>query len=270
MKHITALTLTTLLAATGLAQTAAAPAASPVSYDLTAGYDSEYIYRGLWFSNQNAWYNIGASKKLSDKTTVNALAYYTSSNDRRSLYQELDLGASVAYDAGFATLTAGYTHFFFFNGYLGGGDGQTFASELFLSAAKTVGPVNLTATYAYDLYIDAGYAELAADKSFTLSDSTSLVLKAAAGYSIGGYYTQFNPGQSAGGNGQNIGGESVWTHMTLTASLPIALSKTATLTPYLAYNISGAGREESNVGATGLGSGGDDQLFFGFSLKAVF
>jgi len=42
MKHITALTLTTLLAATGLAQTAAAPAAAPVSYDLTAGYDSEY------------------------------------------------------------------------------------------------------------------------------------------------------------------------------------------------------------------------------------
>jgi hypothetical protein len=270
MKHITALTLTTLLAATGLAQTAAAAAPAPVALDLTAGYDSEYIYRGLWFSNQNAWYNIGASKKLSDTTTLNALAYYTSSNDRRSLYQELDLGASLAYDAGFATLTAGYTHFFFFNGYLGGGDGQTFASELFVSAAKTVASVNVTATYAYDLYIDAGYAELALDKSFALSDSTSLVLKAAAGYSIGGYYTLFNPGQSLGGNGQNIGGESVWTHVTLTASLPIALSKTATLTPYVAYNISGAGREESNVGASSLGSGGDDQVFFGASIKAVF
>ncbi len=266
MKHITALTLTTLLAATGLAQTAAAPAAAPVSYDLTAGYDSEYYYRGLWFSNQNAWYNIGASKKLSDKTTVNALAYYTSSNDRRSLYQELDLGASVAYDAGFATLTAGYTYFFFFNGYLGGGAGQTFASELYLSAAKTVGPVNVTATYAYDMYVDAGYAELAVDKSFALNDSTSLVLKATAGYSIGGYYTAFSPA-----NGQNIGTESVWTHVGLNASLPIALSKTATLTPYIAYNMSGAGREESNLGASTLGLGGDeDQLFFGFSLKAVF
>jgi len=268
MKHITALTLTTLLAATGLAQTAAAPA--PVALDLTAGYDSEYIYRGLWFSNQNAWYNIGASKKLSDTTTLNALAYYTSSNDRRSLYQELDLGASLAYDAGFATLTAGYTHFFFFNGYLGGGDGQTFASEIYVSAAKAVAGVNVTATYAYDLYIDAGYAELALDKTFAINDSTSLVLKAASGYSIGGYYTLFNPGQSQGGNGQNIGGESVWTHVTLTASLPIALSKSATLTPYVAYNISGAGREESNIGATSLGSGGDDQVFFGASIKAVF
>ena len=264
MKHITALTLTTLLAATGLAQTAAAPAASPVSYDLTAGYDSEYYYRGLWFSNQNAWYNLGASKKLSDKTTVSALAYYTSSNDRNSLYQELDLGASVAYDAGFATLTAGYTYFFFFNGYLGGGTGQTFAHELYLSAAKTVGPVNVTATYAYDLYINAGYAELAADKSFTLNDSTSLVLKAAAGYSIGGYYTAFSTA-----NGQNIGTESTWTHVLLSASLPIALSKTATLTPYVSYNMSGSGREESNVGSISLGAD-DDQLFFGFSLKAVF
>lgn len=265
MKHITALTLTTLLAATGLAQTAAAPAASPVSYDLTAGYDSEYYYRGLWFSNQNAWYNIGASKKLSDKTTVSALAYYTSSNDRRSLYQELDLGASVAYDAGFATVTAGYTYFFFFNGYLGGGAGQTFAQELYLSAAKTVGPVNLTATYAYDLYVDAGYAELAADKSFTLNDSTSLVLKAAAGYSVGGYYTSF------GANGLNNGSESTWTHILLSASLPIALSKTATLTPYVSYNLSGGGRQESNAGSEALGLGAkEDQLFFGFSLKAVF
>jgi len=263
MKHITALTLTTLLAATGLAQTAAAPAASPVSYDLTAGYDSEYYYRGLWFSNQNAWYNLGASKKLSDKTTVSALAYYTSSNDRRSVYQELDLGASVAYDAGFATLTAGYTYFFFFNGYTGNGLGQTFASELFLSAAKTVGPVNVTATYAYDLYIDAGYAEVAVDKSFALNDSTSLVLKATAGYSIGGYYTNFTTGAF------NTGTESVWTHVGLNASLPIALSKTATVTPYIAYNISGAGRTETNTANTVYGAD-DDQLFFGFSLKAVF
>ncbi len=265
MKHITALTLTTLLAATGLAQTAAAAAPAPVALDLTAGYDSEYIYRGLWFSNQNAWYNLGASKKLSDTTTLNTLAYYTSSNDRNSLYQELDLGASLAYDAGFATLTAGYTYFFFFNGYLGGGAGQTFAHEFFVSAAKTVGPVNVTATYAYDLYIDAAYGELAVDKTFALTDSTSLVLKAVAGYSFGGYYTNFSLV-----NGQNIGTESVWTHVGLNASLPIALSKSATLTPYIAYNVSGAGRVESNGGAAGLGSGGEDTLFFGASIKAVF
>jgi len=267
MKHITALTLTTLLAATGLAQTAAAPAASPVSYDLTAGYDSEYYYRGLWFSNQNAWYNLGASKKLSDKTTVSALAYYTSSNDIRSQYQELDLGASVSYDAGFATVTAGYTYFFFFNGYLGnkntGAPSQSYSHELFVSAAKTVGPVNVTATYAYDLYIDAGYAELAADKSFTLNDSTSLVLKAAAGYSVGGYYTAF------GANGLNTGTESTWTHVLLTASLPITLSKTATLTPYISYNMSGAGRDTTNANNLSFGAD-EDQLFFGFSLKAVF
>ncbi len=179
----------------------------------------------------------------------------------------MDLGASVAYDAGFATLTAGYTYFFFFNGYLGGGTGQTFAHELYLSAAKTVGPVNVTATYAYDLYINAGYAELAADKSFTLNDSTSLVLKAAAGYSLGGYYTAFD----VPGSGQNIGTESVWTHVLLSASLPIALSKTATLTPYVSYNLSGGGRQESNAGSEALGLGAkEDQLFFGFSLKAAF
>jgi hypothetical protein len=263
MKHITALTLTTLLAATGLAQTAAAAAPAPVALDLTAGYDSEYYYRGLWFSNQNAWYNLGASKKLSDTTTLNGLVYYTASNDRRSQYQELDLGASLAYDAGFATLTAGYTYFFFLNGYVGNNAGQSFSHELYLSAAKAVGPVNVTATYAYDLYIDAGYGEIAVDKSFELSESTSLVLKAVAGYSFGGYYTSFD------GAGFNTGTESVWTHIGLNASLPIALSKTATLTPYVAYNISGAGRTETNAANTVYGAE-DDQFFFGVSLKAVF
>ena len=100
------------------------------------------------------------------------------------------------------------------------------------------------------------------DKSFALNDSTSLVLKATAGYSIGGYYTNFT-------NSFNTGTESVWTHVGLNASLPIALSKTATLTPYIAYNMSGAGREESNLGSVSLGAD-EDQLFFGFSLTAVF
>ena len=265
MKHITSITTTTLLAAAALAQSTA-PAASPIAFDLSAGYDSEYIYRGLWFSNQNAWYNIGASKKLSDSTTLSTLAYYTSSNDRRSLYQELDLGVALAYDAGFATLSAGYTYFFFFNGYLGGGLGQTYAQEVYVSAAKTVGPVNATATIAHDFYVDASYAELALDKSFGITESTSLVLAAKAGYSLGGYYTLFD-----GATGLNVGSESVWTHVLLQASLPIAISKTATFTPYVAYNISGAGREESNAAAEAANLGGEeDQFFFGASFKAVF
>jgi hypothetical protein len=261
MKHITALTLTTLLAATGLAQTAAAAAPAPVALDLTVGYDSEYYYRGLWFSNDNTWYNLGASKKLSDTTTVSGLAYYTS--DSGSTYQELDLGASVAYDAGFATLTAGYTYFFFFDGYSATGLGQSYSHEVYVSAAKTIGPVNVTATYAYDFYVNASYAELAVDKTFAINDATSLVLKAAAGYSIGGYYTTINE------FGFNTGGESVWTHVVLNASLPIALNKTFTLTPYVAYNISGAGRTETNTALAPYGAK-DDQFFCGASVKAVF
>ncbi len=261
MKHITALTLTTLLAATGLAQTAAAAAPAPVALDLTVGYDSEYYYRGLWFSNDNTWFNLGASKKLDDKTTASALAYYTA--DSGSTYQELDLSAALAYDAGFATLTAGYTYFFFFDGYSATGLGQSYSHEVFVSASKAVGPVNVTATYAYDFYVSASYAELAVDKTFTISDSTSLVLKAAAGYSLGGYYTAIDLA------GFNAGTESVWTHVVLNASLPIALNSTFTLTPYIAYNMSGAGREETNLGLAPYGAD-KNQFFCGASVKAVF
>ncbi|MBM3825670.1 MAG: hypothetical protein FJ410_02955 [Verrucomicrobia bacterium] len=260
MKHITSITTTTLLAAAALAQSTA-PAASPIAFDLTAGYDSEYYYRGLWFSNDNTWFNLGASKKLSDSTTASAFAYYTA--DSGSTYQELDLGASLAFDVGFATITAGYTYFFFFDGYSATGLGQSYSHEVYLSAAKAVGPVNVTTTLAYDFFIEAGYAELAVDKTLALSDSTSLVLKAAAGYSLGGYYTVIN------GAGFNVGSESVWTHVLLNASLPIAISSSVTLTPYIAYNISGAGRTETNTSLIGVGAD-EDQFFCGASIKAVF
>ena len=76
-------------------------------------------------------------------------------------------------------------------------------------------------------------------------------------------------GTAFNGAGFNTGSESTWTHVGLNASLPIALSKSATFTPYIAYNISGAGREESNTSV--IGAGGDtDQFFFGASIKAVF
>jgi hypothetical protein len=123
--------------------------------------------------------------------------------------------------------------------------------------------VNVTATAAYDFYVDAAYAEIAVDKTFTITDSTSLVLKAAAGYSLGGYYTVIN------GAGFNEGNESVWTHVVLNASLPIALNSTFTLTPYIAYNMSGAGREETNLGLAPYGAD-KNQFFCGASVKAVF
>ena len=89
------------------------------------------------------------------------------------------------------------------------------------------------------------------------------MLKAAAGYSIGGYYTVIDV------NGFNAGSESVWTHVVLNASLPIALNKTFTLTPYIAYNMSGAGREETNLGLAAYGAD-KNQFFCGASVKAVF
>jgi hypothetical protein len=99
-----------------------------------------------------------------------------------------------------------------------------------VSAAKTLGPVNVTATAAYDFYIDAAYAELAVDKTFALNDSTSLVLKAAAGYSLGGYSRRDQR------RGLQHRTESVWSTSSSTPPCR-SPSTTFTLTPYVAYNI---------------------------------
>jgi hypothetical protein len=216
----------------------------------TIGYDSRYYFRGLWFSNHNVWTNLAASVPLTDKLTFDTFGYYTDSATSLN-YSELDVGASLTYDAGFAKFSAGYTWFYFFNGFFGDGIGQDYAHEAFVSTVVPLGPVNLSALYAYDFYISASYAQVGLDTTIPVTDWLSIVPAAVIGYGIDGYYTFGTAG-------------SAWNHVGLNVSFPITLSKTATLTPYIAANFSMEGREDLNT------IEGSDEVFGGVSLSITF
>lgn len=221
-----------------------------LGFEAAIGYDSRYYFRGLWFSNHNVWTNISTSVTLTDALSLDVFGYYTDTATSLN-YSELDLGTSLTYDAGFASFSLGYTWFYFFNGFFGDGIGQDYAHEAALTTTVPLGPVNLTAIYAYDFFIGESYAQLGLDTEIKVTEWLSIVPAAVIGYSIGEYYT-FGTASNA------------FTHVGLNLSFPITLSKTATLTPYVAANFSLEGREDLNT------IEGADEVFGGVSLSVTF
>jgi hypothetical protein len=101
-----------------------------VGLTLETGYDSEYYFRGLWFSSNNVWTGATLSLPFSDKFAGSLGALYTSSVDTNIPgsfeYSELDLFAGLTYDAGFAKFGLIYTYYNFFDTFSGSVNGSTF------------------------------------------------------------------------------------------------------------------------------------------------
>ena len=220
---------------------------------LEVGYDTRYYFRGRWFADNTTWAGISLSIPLTEQLSLGFGAFYTSTVDtlitssatglQEELdYSELDLSTSLTYDAGFAKFGLVYTHYEFFDGNSGTtnpggrfGAGELnvgSAEEVGVTVATSVGPVNLYGGYYYDFTIGASYAELGADSPIEITSWLSLVPAVKIGYGFGSYYTATNAA------GFNRGSSSGWTHVIPSLSAPIKLTKTATLTPYVAYNIS--------------------------------
>jgi len=231
---------------------------------LEVGYDSRYYFRGLWFADNTTWAGVSLSVPLTEKLSLGFGALYTSTVDTTAAgandfdYSELDLSTSLTYDAGFAKLGLVYTHYEFFDGFSGSNAGvRNGAGELNVGGveevgatiATSVGPVNLYGGFYYDFTIGASYAEIGADAPIAINSWLSLVPAVKAGYGFTNYYT-------FGGH------QSGLTHVIPSLSAPIKLTKTATLTPYVAYNISLDTRHLNNTQ--------DSEFFGGVKLGVTF
>ena len=176
-------------------------------------------------------------------------------------YSELDLSTSLTYDAGFAKFGLVYTHYEFWDGFsgttptgpFGANEGNiTGSDEVGLTIASTLGPVNVYAGWFYDFRIGGSYAEVGADFPIEITSWLSIVPAVKTGYGFD-YYT----------NGVVAGAQSSgFTHVIPSISAPIKLTKIATLTPYIAYNISLDARHELNTT--------DSEIFGGVKLSVSF
>jgi hypothetical protein len=247
---------------------------------LEVGYDSRYYFRGLWFADNTVWAGLSLSVPLTEQLSLGLGALYTTtlrtddpfnpgSDDFE--YSELDLSASLTYDAGFAKFGLVYTHYEFLDGYSGrnaafGGRylagsefGESGAEEVGLTIALPLGPVNFYSGAFYDFSVGGMYLESGIDYPIEITSWLSLVPAVKAGYGFD-YYTGVDPF----GAGTSFGGahRDGFTHLGLSLSAPIKLTRTATLTPYVAYNISGRARRALNQT--------DNEIYGGVKLGVTF
>lgn len=221
---------------------------------LETGYETAYYFRGLWFSNNNVWTSLALSLPVTEKLSFTAGALYTSTVDTDVGggdfdYSELDLFASLNYDAGFAKFGLAFTNYNFFDTFSGSVDGSTFgfaespdstisdARDLAFTVAVPIGSLNLYGTYVYDFRIEGHYAEAGVDYTFAINDWLSIVPAAQIGYNISDYYSY----------AEVTGVSSGWNHVRAMITAPIKLTKSATLVPYIAANFALEARDQLNV-----------------------
>jgi hypothetical protein len=249
---------------------------------LETGYDSAYYFRGLWFSNNNAWSSLNVSIPVTEKLSLGFGTVYTSSvltripgTTSNLKYSELDLITSATYDAGFAKFGLVYTYYNFFDSFSGALNGTTFgnpvapdstitsAQDLGVTISKSIGPVNVSAGAWYDFKINAKYYEATTDYPIKVTSWLTLVPAVAVGYGQGSYYSYVSADKEANTNG--------FTSVRTTLSAPIQLTESTVFTPYVSGNFSGATRYVSKTSATGLNTvEGRNDFYFGGKFSVAF
>lgn len=241
---------------------------------LEVGYDTRYYFRGLWFADNTTWAGLSLSVPLTEQLSLGLGALYTSTvdtlvniggNDEVLDYSELDLSASLNYDAGFAKFGLAFTNYNFFDTFSGSVGGQTFgfaeapdstlkeARDIAFTTAIPIGSLNLYGTYAYDFKVDGHYFEAGVDYTIAVNDRFSIVPSAQVGYGVDYYSYAEVTGISSG-----------WNHVRVMITAPIKLTKTATLVPYIAANFSLETREQINTVE------GADDLYGGVKVSVTF
>jgi hypothetical protein len=257
-----------------------------IGADLSAAYDSRYYFRGLWFADNIITTTLNLSVPLSEKLTWGVGAAYIStvetpinnppSTARNSFdYSEIDLYSSLTYNAGWAKFGVQYQYYFYPDFYAGSNFGAAFAGtdpefgitgagELGLTAAIPLGAANIYLGYYYDFRVGGSYCQAAADYTVALTDWLSIVPAVQAGYGFNYYTGNASPalvnwaGMPLGTDAQTCG----WTHFLFSVATPVKLTKTATFTPYAAYNVSMDLRQSLNATP--------NELFWGAKLTLTF
>ena len=216
----------------------APPQDDTLGFSLAAGYDTKYIFRGVDFGDNLVWAGLTVPIKLTDKATFTFAPWYGSIAGEE--YDELDLVASLTYDFGFVTAGVGYTWYYFpFSGF------ET--SEPNVTIAKSFAGINWYAGAYLDLEANGGdegwYFETGANYPIKITEKFSLVPEAKVSWGKDYYGVD-------GGN-----------NVVVKLSAPYALTKTATIAPYIAGSISFDSLEDA---------GADDYLIGGVSLTVTF
>jgi hypothetical protein len=209
---------------------------------LSAGYDTDYIWRGYDLGHDFAWTALDLSIPLGDSLEASLGVWYTDTFDDDS-NNEVNYYASLGQDFGAFGVEIGYTHY----AYPDAGNGPE-SNEAYISAGTTVGPLDVSLAYYHDFDLEVSYVEAAATTSIPLSSAVSL------DPSVGISYADIDDAP-AGVE------DSGFNHFFARLDLSIQLTDSATLTPYVATSSALDVAEDF---------GEDDYLWGGVSLSVDF
>jgi hypothetical protein len=252
-------------AASGKCSKCVAPQVAPeelLGFTLSAGYDTKNIFRGLELADDWVSSSLDYTTAIGDGLRLDLGADYGhAANDGfgGGSFERLELSAGITKDLGAAELGLGYRNYQNF-----GDGGLAFddTNEVNLSLASKVGIFNVGVAANYDIDGEGWYFEAAVNTEIVINNSVSLVPGANIGYGVDYAYqasalTQLVSQAITGSKLQADG----FTAVGLSLALPVKLSKTATLTPYVSYNLPVDALDDL---------GEEEQFFGGVSLSVKF
>lgn len=219
---------------------------------LSAGYDTDYIFRGVDLGHDFVWSQLELTVPVGQEFSFTAGAWYTTSFNTPGDFEvdsELDLYASLTYTLGLFEVTAGYTHYSYPRGgaFLSpsGGNGDE-TNEVYLSVGTSFHEmVDVSLAYYYDFDLETSYIEATAGTSFVVNNEGTISIDPSIGISY------------VDNDDANV---SDWNHAFARVGVPIKLTSTATLEPYVA----------TSIALDAIDNTENDYLWGGISLKVSF
>lgn len=189
-----------------------------IEWEVSAGYDTHYIYRGERLQKESPWVGLSLDVPLTDSLSWNLSPWYLHTFDGK--YNELDLCSTLTYTMGNYEWSLGYSSFFYPRGGEGEGYGVGDEHEFNVELSRDIFNITASALAVYNVSRDGYYFEATLERSVAINDTFSVELSAALGFD-NGYFDE----------GLDLN------HSLVTLGLPITPAEGWALTPYVAMNI---------------------------------
>ena len=207
-------------------------AAEDIGAEVSVGYDTDYMFRGVNLGEDLLWSDVNVSTTLTDGLDLGVGAWYANVADDAG-NDELDIYAGLSTSMGDISLDLGATYYYYPDPVAGEG-----TLEFGVGFGTSAGPFDLSLGLYYDIDLEAAYYEVGAATSFDLTDTMAVDVGGAIG---------------------NADGDTL-TALTFTIGVPITLSDSASLSPYVGVNIPLDDYEDIE----------DDTIYSGLSLTVGF
>lgn len=204
------------------------PEAPGIEWEISAGYDTHYIFRGELLQENTPWAQISLDVPITESLSWNLTPWFL--YDADSDYSEFDLNSSFSLSVGKTEFSVGYASYYYPRGGEGDGFGLGDEQEFSLGVSRDIFSLKASATAVYNIRRDGFYFEAALAQPYEFNDTVSVELGVALGFDTGYYAKGFD-----------------FNHALVTLSVPINLTESLVLTPYIAGNFPGGNLDEEDA-----------------------